>query len=216
MRKRRTLTWVQLHVHLRTYRGAFWDALKQRSRTFLFVMFMLSLIFALVLTMGFASSDVARSNIPRYKPTCTHGGKLLDSAWYHRPYCVTFVADALPPASSSGNSTNSSAAGAAGAAGAGEQDAYAFATEWGSSVKGYYPADMPRDYTPRANEYFADPVFAVVVSVLLLLPALGVGGYAIADFMAELESNYARLKRGYEDANGGKIPRAVQAADDGA
>jgi hypothetical protein len=185
---------------MRAWSDSLADAVKTRSRSLGVLLFVLALtVFDIALLFG-SAWDVGQMNIVHYIPQCTHGGKLLHSAWYHRDYCVAFG----PVASVGENST---------------------ITEWGATVTGSYPAEMIVDHTPYVSRFFENPVPLLVISCIGALPLLIVSGVRVVNFMAELETNFVAKKREYEalsspgegvalTTTSGKRREVVHAADE--
>ena len=117
-------------------------------------------------------ADIAGAFAPRYITQCPHGGRLLQSAWYHQPYCVTF---------GQGPQLNSTLP----------------LTEWGATVTGFYPAESVPDPTPYEPRFSKNPlgVFFFTFFVWVLLTCSMRPGLVYV--MAELEKNYVQKKKEY-------------------
>ena len=158
----------------------------------LFVMLLSLFLTGLALWLAIASGiDLTASSVPRYVPYCSHGGKLLRSAWWQRDYCVSFH----PGSSASSSSTPDARAetNATFAASAENVNLTVAVTEWGP-ISGSYPADMHRDPEPYRAQFVENPTPVLAAAIISLLGLVPWAGFAVVSFMAELEANFVRRK----------------------
>ena len=167
-------------VRTRAYAFSLHDAVSGANRdlqvkgcctlVFLFVVFSIAVLFII------AAVDVANINRPRYTPMCTHGGTMLSTAWINRPWCVPVANANANVNATTSNETLS----------VGEQAPRATAP---------YPAEDVFDTTPFKNTVLKNPVTVLVLTVVLLCPALVLYRYVQSSLADELEANFNKRKR---------------------